>query len=405
MLKIIKGGLPVSHAPNIEFKNAKMTNTRLMGAVYVYAHWQFKDCAEQSFHQFFHIDTEEYGVESYEYVWGDDQSVIEELEESVAGFLGGTFVSISEDEFVYIVKEAIEKNNNTNNYLEVNYENLSFILGRKMPSLNVNELIGKQSEEITTENQLINYFVMRCLGRDFKVAETLCLENNMSEILEKIFNKIEINCMNRNRIYKVNSHNNLYRCEALAERNGKYTIFNLALNISNLKVVSIEIIGEMKITEVEAAFILRTEEYIAVYSFVNIDYLLEKYMALSFGKTITEYPNGTMIMYYSDNNNHVHNQIFNIRDDIIGGIFVSDIDQFVIFAPTLEMNEALEKIAMKYSENQLKESEEAEYSRSKANERFKIKDERFHLNRSIILDFAHAEGYTFNEYLEEFNDL
>ncbi len=384
MLELIKGGISSKEDSVKKFKKGKMTNTRLMGAVYVYACWEVEGWEDVNvLHQFFHIDTEEYGIESYYSLWEDDEDEIMNLEAEVSGFLGGDFISINERELIYTIKKAVELNKESKTPIEGSVQELFFMLDREYPNIDEKKLIRKQSEEIYSENQLINYFVMRCLGKDFKVAETLY----EGEFPIELFKDIPITTMQRNRVISLDEEGRVYRCETLGDARAGYKMYNFLIEISDLKVVNIEIIGEMKVTSVEAAFILTSQEYIVAYRLKETEESLKVDVPISFRRTVNRYLNGTLIVFYSEHNDHVANEIFNIRDDMLGGILISHQYELVVSAPTKEMADAFASVASCIGEENV------------------IGTEKYHLNRSIMLDFAQSEGYFFADYLEEWEEL
>ena len=73
-LKLLKGGvLPREKCPRT-FLSAFVSNTRLMGVIGVYVHWNVLKCAEtEDLQQFFYLDHEESGLESYVSIFSDDK--------------------------------------------------------------------------------------------------------------------------------------------------------------------------------------------------------------------------------------------------------------------------------------------------------------------------------------------
>ena len=72
--EVIRGGLltPISEK-NKQLKTAYVTDTRLMGVMAIHAHWVLPDEPERcDFHQFFYIDCEETGLETYKSLRTDD---------------------------------------------------------------------------------------------------------------------------------------------------------------------------------------------------------------------------------------------------------------------------------------------------------------------------------------------
>ena len=73
---VIEGGLLTAYNDRKKhFVSAYVTDTRLMGVLAIYAHWR-TDGADEDFdlHQFFYIDCEEMGLETYKSVIGSDRN-------------------------------------------------------------------------------------------------------------------------------------------------------------------------------------------------------------------------------------------------------------------------------------------------------------------------------------------
>ncbi len=385
MLQLIKGGASLKKESQKKFKSARMTDTRLMGAIYLYVCWEIVGYQEEEqLHQFFHIDTEEYGIESYHALWGNDESEILTLEAEVAGCLGGKFVELSEAEVIYLLKEAAVKNISNNNPFPEEIEDVDFILDKEVPRINKAKFILKQSEKISSVNQLINYFIMRCVGRDFQVAATLY----EGELPMEIFEKIPISVMYRNRIVPLNVENTKFRCETLIECHGLHRVVTFYVETNELKINAISIMGDLHITSVEAAFILTSQEFVIVQKLKETGAPIQMDMTISLRRTVTRYSGGTLVMFYADNNQHVHCQTFNMRDDMLGGLLITEQGELIITAPTQNMADAFQRLAVDaIGEDNLGSTS------------------KYQLNRSIVLDFAQAEGYFFSEYLEEFEEI
>ena len=76
--------------------SAYVTNTRLMGVLALYAHWRISDTDESlDFHQFFYIDCEESGLETYTGILGSDRSEIDATEQALVGGLGAEKIEIT----------------------------------------------------------------------------------------------------------------------------------------------------------------------------------------------------------------------------------------------------------------------------------------------------------------------
>ena len=89
-LTVIEGGIPyLIKTKQKLLVSAYVTNTRLMGVLALYAHWRISGTDEMlDFHQFFYIDCEESGLETYTGILGSDHSEIDATEQALVGGLG-----------------------------------------------------------------------------------------------------------------------------------------------------------------------------------------------------------------------------------------------------------------------------------------------------------------------------
>jgi hypothetical protein len=75
-----------------EFVSAYVTDTRLMGVIGLYIHWTLSDLnGSTDLHQFFYLDAEEFGFETYRSLTGNDEGEFLFLEQSITGGLDPGF--------------------------------------------------------------------------------------------------------------------------------------------------------------------------------------------------------------------------------------------------------------------------------------------------------------------------
>ena len=98
-LKVIKGGLASSIKDmRKHFVSGYVTNTRLMGVLAVYARWRISnpEFEDKTLHQFFYIDCEEAGLETYKGIRGNNAFDIEAAEQALIGGLGAKKMDLTE---------------------------------------------------------------------------------------------------------------------------------------------------------------------------------------------------------------------------------------------------------------------------------------------------------------------
>ena len=179
--RLISGGLAEKAGDSRkEFISAFLTDTRLMGVVGMYVHWKLPDNSHLTdLHQFFYFDAEETGFDSYRSVLGDgggaELEEIQDIENYLMGGLGGTNVSISEKEARYMLQSYVDLNMRSNLPLPEGSDECGFMLSPRIRLTDTEEyvLMCKQCPSIDSPNQIINYFLMRCFGRDFGAAKFL----------------------------------------------------------------------------------------------------------------------------------------------------------------------------------------------------------------------------------------
>lgn len=157
----------------LRFKNAFVTNTRLMGVIAIGISW-YSTGKKKEFHQYFYIE-EHRGIKDYIHAATDDLDDIIMCERSICGGLGGRKVDIDRREAFYLIQifqKISEEKGTSLGDIEDDY---AFILADEV-KLTQNEeyiLTSKECKEIVSNYELINYFLMAILGKDFFAATQL----------------------------------------------------------------------------------------------------------------------------------------------------------------------------------------------------------------------------------------
>ena len=116
MFKVIDGGLSESASTSRKkFISAHLTNSRLMGVVGVCVCWEMEDNVKDTrFYQFFYLDYEEFGYDTYEEILGDESEEtllqVEVIEDRLMGGLGGELRDITEKELRTIIQDYVYLN-------------------------------------------------------------------------------------------------------------------------------------------------------------------------------------------------------------------------------------------------------------------------------------------------------
>ena len=134
------------------------------------------------------------------------------------------------------------------------------------------DLMDKQCEEITGDYQLVNYFVMRCVGQDFEAARYLsaghmnfaALSGYMPSTLLR--NSVELTGSDFNAGKKDNFRTAwTYRCQSLIEDRGSYFVMTSRVTVEDLKVIDFKVVDRERISPREADMMTKREEYVILH--------------------------------------------------------------------------------------------------------------------------------------------
>jgi len=344
-LKVIKGGLHNTvQKTNKVFSNAYATNTRLMGVFVIYIHWAFDiPDFDSNLHQFFYIDAEEFGLESYRGILGSDFDAIYDIEQSMLGGLGGAKVDISEKEAIYLVQKYADMTKGNGSHLPPGKEEFLFILSRpvNMTLLEENALLFKLCVRMETNEQVINYFLMRFFAKDNEAVKYLSTKpvslsaapNKYSETL----------CKNTIEIYD-NLEATSYLCESLIENNNRYQLILSEIYLDAKRVASFNIRSSFFVSASEASMLLSRPEYITVYEIKSNPNEVRRTIAkLYAGALQKEHENGYLFLQFKSNNDHLKEAVYRLNDDIRGIFFVTEYDQLIVVSYSLSSIGRIEK--------------------------------------------------------------
>ena len=332
---VLQGGLNSSIPDSRKrFVSAYVTNTRLMGVLALYAHWAVEDGGD--LHQFFYIDCEEAGLETCTVFRGEWDKEMELAEQALVGGLGADKVALTAKTFRWLMNHWREFNVRNNLPLPANRDAYEFIF-RKVPDLSPEEqsfLMERICGEITSDYQVVNYFLMRCLGRDEDGAAYLAEEGVPLDIFEN-YSKATF-CKN---IIDHTARPHEYLSESLVEMDGIYETIITKTRVKNLKVVSFEYCNKASVTATEAALMLRKTEFATVYELLLDDEGIEDNLgefALNLNTVMTTHPNGRLFMAFKPTNAHVAERVFMLSNDVKGVYFITDFGQLIACAYSRE---------------------------------------------------------------------
>ncbi len=390
---VIRGGL--KYPPGVYdmiFESAYVTNTRYMGVVGLCVHYLVarnpnpeSSSDYEKLCQLYYFESEEYGLEEYASVKGDDDETVEALKMQLFGGLGGRYVKVTEKEAIYLLGTFVDFNLKRSLPLPDGKEEFMYYLSEPVP-MTAKERAVVQSKiccQISNNFEAIHYFLMRVFGKDFSAAANLVKGNVLMNQFETM--PICTLCMNTLDIHQAGEFST-YIAESLVEADDEYTIILSEVTVNrDHQITDFSSRSSMRITAREAAMKLRKSEYVTVYSFRGGVDVFENRCPNIVADTISsEAENGNMYMRFRRDNDHVKKRIFRISDDVEGLYYVS-LRQGQILATAYSLSSILQL------EADLRISGLAPVLTTEAKYEFK---------EPVILDFISSGIENFNDYLE-----
>lgn len=352
---VITGGLNSEiTADAAHFISAYVTDTRLMGVLAVYAHWSIDGGGD--LHQFFHIDCEEAGLETCSIIRGRFGTKAVLTEQSLIGGLGADKIQLDEKSLRWLLQHW--KKFNLKHFLPLppNPSDYDFIFDETVVMLpeEQHRIMRDICGEISNDNQVVNYFLMRCFGQDYEGARYLAppqsdggvpLDGDFPLDLYDNYRKATFcrNVIDTDKRYADGSTS--YLCESLIEMGGKYEMIISKVVVKDLKVIGFEHCGKSPVTATEAAMLLKKPEFTTVYEVLIDGNELEENIGefiVSFNTVMTTHENGRMFMAFKPTNNHVAERIFMLSNDVKGVYFLTYHGQLIVMAHSDREIRALE---------------------------------------------------------------
>ena len=386
---LIKGGLSTpGESEKKRFVSAYATNTRLMGVVGLYIRWETQaGNTAADFHQFFYFDAEEYGFESYRSISGNDSMEIEFIENTLMGGLGGEKVDITQKEACFLIQSYAEINRRLSIPFPEEKKEYAFLLNYPVTLSNVEKrkLFAKQCVDIVSSYQAVNYFLMRCFGKDYEAAAYLSKGKFTLDIYPEIPEATL--CKNTIDIFE-NEHGSSYLCESLIEYDAAYMLIVSEITVSGVKITSFERRSGMKVSPAEAAMMLSRPEFVTVYEILATPEEFDMGISeLTPGTVLTTHESGRLFMSFNKNNDHVNGKVFRLNEDVSGLFFAADNGQMIIAAYSIKGIHAIEK--------NLRRSSLARYLLPVAKYEFK---------EPVLYEFIQSDFDDFEEFVDYIKD-
>jgi len=345
-LRVIRGGALAAAGPDEKFIDAYATDTRLLGVLVIYIRWQLtgiKAAGRKSrdLRQFFYIETTEEGIESYQGVFGDDDEEVKFVEQSMTGGLGAGRVLLSMNEAVFLVQKYAEMTRGFGNTLPDEREEYEFILRRETTLSPKREaaLFRKLCGEIKSENQLINYYLMRYFGKDYFAAGMLTAGGPVAaEVRDAADGKLKnvgIATLCRNEISESSGDAGLHVCESVIEEDRGHYIVVSEIGVTGepgkYRVSSFEVLSMFAISPVEAAMKLSRPEFVTVYEVAgSVDRLLFELDGYYGGAMQKLTEGGKLYLVFNDDNKHLAKNVYLLNDDVKEILYVTVEDQLIV---------------------------------------------------------------------------
>lgn len=316
-----------------EMESCYITDTRLMGVLGIHGTWQVKGNNSEKFHRFFYIDCEDNGLERYLEYFGNDEHQLEIRFQSIIGGLGAKLLSINEAQLNIILayytrmknlKTSLDMVNPVDNLEAEIIKVEAEIITKEVKLFNENSLKDASvPDELIWES--INYMIMRLTAHD--ILGALLINIDISETTLPPKGTLMKNFIDDS------FDDGIIMCESLIEAKGQYHIATFQLSTLNGIPISCNLKKVFPISEIEAALILRNEEYLVTLNFhgnfKKIDYTIcdEFYWSTSM-----ENQKGHLMMLYNENNDHIKSRDYYLSDDYYGAIFFTKYREAVVMA-------------------------------------------------------------------------
>lgn len=348
---VLEGGLSadINKLPK-SFISAYVTDTRLMGVLAIYAHWRIPSSPCKELHQFFYIDCEEAGLETYLGFRGEFGPEAKDAEQALTGGLGASKIPLKEEELLWLLQHWRSFNEDHSLPLPKNYEEYSFVFEEEVVFSHEERdlLLRRLCVEISTDYQAVNYFLMRCFANDYEGARYLTVEiskipsSGHGQIIDDFpldvyssYRKATF-CKNTIDLEKKYADGSVaYLCESLVEMNGSYDIVISRVVVQDLMIIGFEHCSGFHISSREAAMLLRKPEFITVYEVMADDEFIDENLGeftIGLNTIVSSHENGRMFMAFKNTNMHVAERVFMLSNDVRGVYFLTDFGQLIVMS-------------------------------------------------------------------------
>lgn len=367
--KVVEGKLSnrYNHFKDYRFEYCIATDTRLMGVVALKVFWTGKTDNKDRLFQIIHLDFSEYGIDEYKEIFTramdfDGGREVKSEWKRVAGGLGGKEMKIPFFTMMQLIDEVLATNEehykNHATYIkqfrEETLMRINFMKAATKKLMHEGNHFDSKSKEgmsLVVKNSLstyeiLNYFIMRLLDKDYKGAAFLS-DVDEDKLKANRLEEIELAELVKNKIIKesnakVNTGEpTSYRCKFVALSND-YIYGEMIIELSprsltrSRKITDFKLSTLMRISSYEAAFILRQPEYITLYKLkVSHDEFDIEDTVLGSETTMSPVTNGILYVLYNKDNSHVNSANYYMNHDLYGAYLLTPQDEFVVMSNDL----------------------------------------------------------------------
>lgn len=336
-LKVITGGKSNSK-PDVKsvnqyvFKRGICTTTRLIGVVGVCVY--LEDQYGNEVVQFFHLDFEEYGLDVFEEYFNINEENVHKIQSRIMGGLGGSTVEITERELIMLLKLCYEVNLKYEEYIPDDITSILHLIKREIDFVKseYDEIYNKVFCEILSEEHLINYYIMRQVAVDYEVGTRLIVEDAQASCLFTPTDDPSTLIKNNIEFISETADCKEYRVKSLIDYGSRYKhiVSNFKISRHELKVASCFIEDFITISNIEAAFQLKKEEYIAIYHVNDNEFFEDVLVSSKPDLMCNSHEHGNLYTEFYKHNRHVNKSVYYLNGDVELIYYVTSGNQLVV---------------------------------------------------------------------------
>lgn len=302
-----------------DFVKAYATDSRLMGVIGVRIHFESKSGEKLTL--FFHLDFEEYGFDHFEVYKHDNDETINIITQSIMGGLGAKLIPITFENASALIYSAVDVGGEYSYDIPLEFFEYEYLIDDFCDEVTV-ELLSKVTTDIRSDEELINYFIMRTAGMDYEIRNNVLSTDEMEYSLVD-----EPTVLLKNEIFKEEGY---YISKSLIDYLDAYKMIISEIEIKDNRVTGCTKVDEMDMTSKEAAFQLNKKENLLVFyveSPLEFKTFLEN-MKPDLLKNV--YESGSLYTEFNKTNDHVNNEVFYLNGDVFGTYYITDEHHVVV---------------------------------------------------------------------------